>query len=564
MFRNSSRLLAPVVLLGLAGASSGASLTGRVELPLRNWSAPPFYEAPPEGRAVGWVEQEGAARAPEAVITNPLAFVGVTPCRVADTRLPPVGEFGQPFMGASTTRSFTITGQCSIPADAEAVSFNFTVTDTAGAGFLLAFPAGGSVPGVSTLNYLGAQTIANAAVVPLGTLGPGKGITVIPGAAGFHLIVDVNGYYTRTGTVQSVNGLTGVVSVTAGSNVTVTPSGQNVQVSAGPLVSSVKGLTGAVNVVPTNGATVSAAGQTVTVGTNATALNTPNSIVARDANGGFAAGTIELGGGTVLLKLADGERLLHRTGVNDLNLFFGPFSGSLLASSGFNSAFGDSALARLTSGSNNTALGYLAHFDVTTGGNNVAIGQSSGGVVTTGSNNIHIGQNVDAASATEAGTIRIGNASVSAAFIRGISTATVTGSAVVVNASGQLGVATSSARFKESIADLGDPSSLLLSLRPVSFVYRKDETRTPQVGLIAEEVEMVAPALVVRDENGVVTSVRYDQLVPLLLAEAQRLERENAAQRRALDDQAARLRTLEELVGNVLVASRNQIPSGSR
>ncbi|MBK9966675.1 MAG: hypothetical protein IPP07_18060 [Holophagales bacterium] len=113
------------------------------------------------------------------MITNPLAFVGVTPCRVADTRQLPAGEFGQPFMGASTARSFTITGQCSIPSDAEAVSFNFTVTDTAGAGFLLTYPAGGSVPGVSTLNYLAAQTIANAAVCRSARLGR-KGITVIP------------------------------------------------------------------------------------------------------------------------------------------------------------------------------------------------------------------------------------------------------------------------------------------------------------------------------------------------------------------------------------------------
>ncbi|MBK9966674.1 MAG: tail fiber domain-containing protein [Holophagales bacterium] len=432
---------------------------------------------------------------------------------------------------------------------------------------------------------------------------------MIPGAAGFHLIVDVNGYYTRTGTVQSVNGLTGAVSVTAGSNVTVTPSGQNVQVSAGPLVSSLEGLTGVVDVAATNGATVSAAGQTVTVGTNATSDLAASNIVSRDGNGGFEAGTIKLLGSPFLLTLLGGGQFLHRTGAGFANLFLGLNAGFSGSSGGDNTAVGTSVLSVNTSGANitavgasalrdnstgsdNTAVGYFALGSndtgnsntavgatalsvLTTGSSNVVVGSGSGGVLTTGSNNIYIGRSVGAASANESNTIRIGGSLAAATFIRGISTATVTGSAVVVNASGQLGVATSSARFKESIADLGDPSPLLLSLRPVSFVYRKDETRTPQVGLIAEEVETVAPALVVRDENGVVTSVRYDQLVPLLLAEAQKLESENAELRRALeseraarrqadDDQAARLRTLEDLVGKPPVAARDQVSSGSR
>ncbi|MBK9966676.1 MAG: tail fiber domain-containing protein [Holophagales bacterium] len=123
----------------------------------------------------------------------------------------------------------------------------------------------------------------------------------------------------------------------------------------------------------------------------------------------------------------------------------------------------------------------------------------------------------------------------------------------------RLGTASSRRRPRASrgpTADLGDPSPLLLSLRPVSFVYRKDETRTPQVGLIAEEVETVAPALVVRDENGVVTSVRYDQLVPLLLAEAQRLERENDGLKRVLEELSARVQALEEPAGPVSRSGR--------
>lgn len=261
-------------------------------------------------------------------------------------------------------------------------------------------------------------------------------------------------------------------------------------------------------------------------------------------------------GSTGFANTAVGATVLSVNTTGDDNTAVGVAALSLNSIGSNNTAVGVGALSKNDSGVANVAVGGSALLNLTTGSENVAIGQSSGGVVTTGSNNIHIGQNVDAASATEANTIRIGNASATAAFIRGISTATVTGSAVVVNASGQLGVATSSARFKESIADLGDPSPLLLSLRPVSFVYRKDETRTPQVGLIAEEVETVAPALVVRDENGVVTSVRYDQLVPLLLAEAQRLERENDGLKRVLEELSARVQALEEPAGPVSRSGR--------
>jgi hypothetical protein len=51
-------------------------------------------------------------------------------------------------------------GQCGIPASAQAVSFNFTVTNTSGPGFLLVFPQGGAQPNASTLDYVANQTVA--------------------------------------------------------------------------------------------------------------------------------------------------------------------------------------------------------------------------------------------------------------------------------------------------------------------------------------------------------------------------------------------------------------------
>jgi hypothetical protein len=73
---------------------------------------------------------------------------------------------------------------------------NITVTNTQGPGFILIYPQGGAQPSVSTLNYVAGQTIANAAVVPLGT---GGGVTVIAGVSGTDLILDTNGYYAPAG-----------------------------------------------------------------------------------------------------------------------------------------------------------------------------------------------------------------------------------------------------------------------------------------------------------------------------------------------------------------------------
>jgi len=64
-------------------------------------------------------------------------------------------------------------------------------------------------------------------------------------------------------------------------------------------------------------------------------------------------------------------------------------------------------------------------------------------------------------------------------------------------------------------------SEALFTLKPVAFRYKKDidPLGTPQLGLVAEEVEKVNPDLVVRDKEGKPYSVRYDQVNAMLLNE---------------------------------------------
>ncbi len=186
-----------------------------------------------------------------------------------------------------------------------------------------------------------------------------------------------------------------------------------------------------------------------------------------------------------------------------------------------NTAGGDGALFNNTTGGNNTASGVDALLSNTTGTNNIGFGFLAGSNLTTGSNNIDIGANVPGV-AGEANTIRIGKSGTQKkTFIAGISGVAVTGSSVVVNSSGKLGVATSSARFKEAIKPMEKASEAVLALKPVTFHYKEeiDPDGIPQFGLVAEEVEKVNPDLVVRDEDGKVNTVRYDAVNAMLLNE---------------------------------------------
>jgi len=184
----------------------------------------------------------------------------------------------------------------------------------------------------------------------------------------------------------------------------------------------------------------------------------------------------------------------------------------------YNTAVGDGALYSNTTGNHNLAIGVDAAYNMT-GSRNIILGNFAGTNLTSETDNIHIG---NAGVAGDFQTIRIGTENVQFdTFLAGIDGAPVTGTPVVVNGDGQLGVAPSSERFKDDIKPMDRASGAILALKPVSFRYKKkiDPQRTPQFGLVAEEVAKVNPELVVRDKQGKPYSVRYDQVNAMLLNE---------------------------------------------
>ena len=92
---------------------------------------------------------------------------------------------------------------------------------------------------------------------------------------------------------------------------------------------------------------------------------------------------------------------------------------------------------------------------------------------------------------------------------------------VFIDSNNKLGTNSSAKRFKEHIKPMDKASEAIFALKPVSFRYKKeiDSKRTPQFGLVAEDVAKVNPNLVVRDADGKVYTVRDDAVNAMLLNE---------------------------------------------
>src|SRR5947208_2704703 len=175
-----------------------------------------------------------------------------------------------------------------------------------------------------------------------------------------------------------------------------------------------------------------------------------------------------------------------------------------------NTADGDNALVHDTTGSLNTAIGAHTLDQNITGSSNVALGFQAGFNIT-GNGNVCVGQNILGV-AGESNVTRIGNIG---------STAQANGVFVTVGAGGKLGFQVSSRRYKDDIRPMNKASEALFALKPVSFRYKQeiDPARSPDFGLIAEDVAIVNPDLVARDEEGKIVTVRYQAVYAMLLNE---------------------------------------------
>ena len=190
-FRRARRLAG---LVGLAAALSTVLVAQSRDVPLRNWTVPPYSAM-----------TAGGGLTTMADVSEPVAFIPIDPCRVADTRGGAfTGQAGGPILTAQTPRTFQVAGtvpgiplQCGIPTGAKAASFQFTIVLPSHDGNLIAWPSG-PAPTTSVLNWTGGIfSLGNGTIVPISA----NSIMVQvngPAMSTAHLIIDVNGYFTDT------------------------------------------------------------------------------------------------------------------------------------------------------------------------------------------------------------------------------------------------------------------------------------------------------------------------------------------------------------------------------
>ncbi len=173
----------PAALAALAGVALAASLAAE---PIESW---PVLDTT-------WTP-DGEVRmiTGDAVPTDPLPFIGITPCRLIDTRssLLPAG-YGTPALSEGGARTFIMVGQshCFVPPGAQAVSINVTAANPTDIGNIRVYPADAGVPNVSTVNFRPGQNTANSTIVVLASNGA---MTALVSFADADLVVDVNGYF---------------------------------------------------------------------------------------------------------------------------------------------------------------------------------------------------------------------------------------------------------------------------------------------------------------------------------------------------------------------------------
>ncbi len=133
------------------------------------------------------VDLVGYFTGPSAPAAADGLYVGITPARLVDTRLP-AGSSGGPRLWDHGTREFSVS---EIAATTAAVAANVTLVDTEDAGYVVAFPARTAMPPTSSVNADRAQqTIANFGIVRTSPRGIG-----VHALEATHLVVDIGGWF---------------------------------------------------------------------------------------------------------------------------------------------------------------------------------------------------------------------------------------------------------------------------------------------------------------------------------------------------------------------------------
>jgi hypothetical protein len=247
------------------------------------------------------------------------------------------------------------------------------------------------------------------------------------------------------------------------------------------------------------------------------------------------------------------------------NTCIGYLAGNTNLTSSYNVYVGSWA-GKSCTGASNTLVGAYAGFSLTTGSDNTFIGNSSnnacGGLVTTGSKNVIIGNysgnqgGLDIRTSSNyivlsdgdgnpriisdgSGLIGIGDNPFATTRLTlkapgtgnqymiyglnngGTNTIRIQGDGSIYNYYGTYGTI-SDARLKENIVDATPKLADLMQIQVRNYNLIDDESKTKQIGVIAQELETVFPNMVTEDEDGN-KAVKSAVFVPMLIKAIQEL-----------------------------------------
>jgi hypothetical protein len=457
------------------------------------------------------------------------------------------------------------------------------------------------VPGIHTANARITATVTG-----------GSGSVLLAGAqlanesqdsSGFEMTFRDSLLGTSGGTagVTSLNGLTGALTLTSGSGISITPSGSSISIAytggggsgitsvthdaslagsgtgASPLaiangqvVRSLNGLHDNLTLAAGSNVTITPSGSTLTIASGAGGLTLPYSGATSASTPAFAIDNT----GTGLGIFGHSNSSYAIQGVSETNNgMWGESKGSGVG------VYGKSASGAGVSGEGASAYGVYgtsASFDgihgfvnnsyagvagLNNGSGSGVYGSSIGGygVFGTGSGGWGVYGSIPGGFGATAG-VNTGNGP-------GIYAESSSGSGIyATSASGYAGyfagdvtytgslTHTSDARFKENIATLDGALESVLRLRGVTFDWRRDRFPAQHfpaargIGFIAQEVETVFPSLVSTGGDGF-KGVDYAEMTPILVEAIK-------AQQRRIDDQQQQIADLVKRLGIMEAAGR--------
>lgn len=197
---------------------------------------------------------------------------------------------------------------------------------------------------------------------------------------------------------------------------------------------------------------------------------------------------------------------------------------------GQNTGVGIDALNNNTSGTQNTAIGYNANVSAGSLTNATAIGAQA---TVSASNSLVLGNNANVGIGINAPTSKlhvIGD---------GVFSGTLTASCGVLTCS--------DVRYKKNIVPITNALSSIILLNGVRYNLKAEEfqerqfTNKPQIGLLAQDVEMIYPEVVFTDQNGY-KAIDYSKLTPVLIEAIKELKDEL----KDLKEQVAKLKNNQQ------------------